>query len=153
MSGYSPRKAPNVSQYIANLNTLPSAHDLATQQQDGYPLDDDLAIFTNAEFFDFDIGENIDQSAVGYDATREDRARQTGAVGKNTEGEGLNFDDSKSCPCRFKSSIVLRRGSGWLALYIFREDFVVSQHTLTRAYDRKRDQIIIHPKQALIRPR
>lgn len=149
MSGYSPRKAPNVSQYIANLNTLPSAHDLATQQQDGYPLDDDLAIFTNAEFFDFDIGENIDQSAVGYDATQEDQA---GTVGKNTEGKGLTFDNSKSCSCKSKSSIVLQRGSGWLALYKSDEDFVVSQHTLAGAYDRERDQIIIHPKQALIRP-
>jgi len=96
MSGYSPRKAPNVSQYIANLNALPSAHDLATQQQDGYPLDDDLAIFTNAEFFDFDIGENIDQSAVGYDGTQVDRARQATAAGKSTDGKALNFDNSTS---------------------------------------------------------
>lgn len=95
MSGYNPRKAPNVSQYIANLNTIPSAHDLATQQQDGYPLDDDLAIFTNAEFFDFDIEENIDQSAVGYDTTQDERSRRGSAVGKNPEAEALNFDNSK----------------------------------------------------------
>ncbi|KAI4751526.1 hypothetical protein E4T44_14868 [Aureobasidium sp. EXF-8845] len=53
MSTYSARRAPNVSQYIANLNTIPSAADLAAQQELG-TFDDDLAIFTNTQFFDFD---------------------------------------------------------------------------------------------------
>ncbi|KAG9997035.1 hypothetical protein KCU78_g17148, partial [Aureobasidium melanogenum] len=47
------RRAPNVSQYIANLNTVPSAADLAAQQELG-AFDDDLAMFTNTQFFDFD---------------------------------------------------------------------------------------------------
>lgn len=102
MSGYSPRKAaPNVSQYIANLNTIPSVHDLATEQQDGYPLDDDLAIFTNADFYDFDLGENIDQSTVGYDAPQLERTRRVSAIGKNTDAKGLNYDPGKSWPYRF----------------------------------------------------
>ncbi|THZ01368.1 hypothetical protein D6C95_04136 [Aureobasidium pullulans] len=53
MSTYSARRAPNVSQYIANLNTVPSAADLAAQQELG-TFDDDLAMFTNTQFFDFD---------------------------------------------------------------------------------------------------
>ncbi|KAG9716547.1 hypothetical protein KCU86_g20170, partial [Aureobasidium melanogenum] len=53
MSTYSARRAPNVSQYIANLNTVPSAADLAAQQELG-AFDDDLAMFTNTQFFDFD---------------------------------------------------------------------------------------------------
>lgn len=53
MSTYSARRAPNVSQYIANLNTVPSAADLAAQQELG-TFEDDLAIFTNTQFFDFD---------------------------------------------------------------------------------------------------
>ncbi|MCJ1475403.1 hypothetical protein MMC13_004065 [Lambiella insularis] len=75
MSGYSARKAPNVSQCIANLNTVPSAPDVAAGQQDGYPSEDDLAIFTNAEFFDFDLGDNIDSSITNYDPGVDGRDR------------------------------------------------------------------------------
>ncbi|KAI5195778.1 hypothetical protein E4T39_08101 [Aureobasidium subglaciale] len=53
MSTYNGRRAPNVSQYIANLNTVPSAADLAAQQELG-TFDDDLAMFTSTQFFDFD---------------------------------------------------------------------------------------------------
>jgi len=84
MSGYSARKAPNVSQYIANLNTIPSAHEIATGQD--YPLDDDLAIFTNAEFFDFDLGEN-------YEPSLEERTKQVVVPSKNNDAKTLNYDN------------------------------------------------------------
>ncbi|CZT20329.1 related to regulatory protein cys-3 [Ramularia collo-cygni] len=49
------RRAPNVSQYLHNLNTAPTAQELADQQQ---ALDltaaGDLDFLTNTEFFDFD---------------------------------------------------------------------------------------------------
>ncbi|MCJ1390099.1 hypothetical protein MMC18_002957 [Xylographa bjoerkii] len=86
MSGYSARKAPNVSQYIANLNTIPSAHDITTGQQDGFPLDDDLAIFTNAEFFDFDLGEN-------YDPSLEERVKRGTVPGKNNDAKAPNYEN------------------------------------------------------------
>lgn len=57
MAAFNGRRAPNVSQYVANLNAIPSAHDVALQQQEGFSLDDDLAMFTNTEFFDFDLGD------------------------------------------------------------------------------------------------
>lgn len=57
MSAFNGRRAPNVSQYVANLNAIPSAHDVALQQQEGFSLEDDLAMFTNTEFFDFDLGD------------------------------------------------------------------------------------------------
>ncbi|MCJ1485677.1 hypothetical protein MMC06_005852 [Schaereria dolodes] len=91
MSVFNGRRAPNVSQYIANLNAIPSAHDIATQQQEGFNLEDDLAIFTNAEFFDFDLGENIDQSPVNYDPAQEERARRENAAAKGHSGKGLDF--------------------------------------------------------------
>ena len=50
MSGYHGRRAPNVSQYLANLNTIPSTHDIPNE----IPIGDDLDFLTNAEFFDFD---------------------------------------------------------------------------------------------------
>ena len=39
-----------MSQYVANLNTIPSANDL----NNDFNLGDDLDFLTNAEFFDFD---------------------------------------------------------------------------------------------------
>ena len=102
MSGYSTRKALNVSQYIANLNTIPSAHDLATQQE-GYQLDDDLAIFTNAEFFDFDLGENIDQT---YDPAQDGRTRRASAGANNGAVKGLDFDNGE-CPSGLSTSHIL----------------------------------------------
>ncbi|KAF2771372.1 hypothetical protein EJ03DRAFT_358982 [Teratosphaeria nubilosa] len=47
------RRAPNVSQYLANLNTIPSAAELAAQNDFGL-ADSNLDFLTNAEFFDFD---------------------------------------------------------------------------------------------------
>ena len=81
MAGFTGRRAPNVSQYIANLNTIPSAHDVPTQQDENYNIEDDLAVFTNAEFFDFDLGgEGIDQSSINYDPSQEERARRENAA-------------------------------------------------------------------------
>lgn len=53
MSAYnSTRRAPNVSQYIANLNTIPTPQDVAEQAT--FDLADDSLDFLNTEFFDFD---------------------------------------------------------------------------------------------------
>ncbi|OCL11277.1 hypothetical protein AOQ84DRAFT_266802, partial [Glonium stellatum] len=51
---YNGRRGPNVSQYVANLNTVPSAQDMAARNQDPLEIENDLALFTNTEFFDFD---------------------------------------------------------------------------------------------------
>ncbi|KAI4261753.1 MAG: hypothetical protein L6R42_003051 [Xanthoria sp. 1 TBL-2021] len=66
MAGYSGRKGPNVSQYLSNLNSIPSDQELSTQQSDGFDFTNDLAAFTNAEFFDFDQGEHAFDPAVDY---------------------------------------------------------------------------------------
>ena len=61
MAGYNGRRAPNFSQYLDDLNTIPSAYDQALQQQQNtFNVDDELAMFTNAEFFDFDNFGNLD---------------------------------------------------------------------------------------------
>jgi hypothetical protein len=51
---YNGRRGPNVSEYIANLNAIPSAQDIQSSQ-DTFNLEDDLAMFTNTNFFDFDL--------------------------------------------------------------------------------------------------
>ena len=87
MSGYNARRTP--VQYLADLNTIPSPTDTSNQQPETYNLEDDLALFTNAEFFDFDIGHNIEQQPPGaFDATAEERARRENASSKTTGGNG-----------------------------------------------------------------
>lgn len=51
MSGYNGRRGPNVSQYVANLNTLPTNQDLLEEPLD---LETDLSIFTNSDFIEWD---------------------------------------------------------------------------------------------------
>ncbi|KAJ5787304.1 hypothetical protein N7457_002294 [Penicillium paradoxum] len=57
MAGYNGRRMPNFSQYLDDLNAIPSPYDQALQQQQQQQAtfnDDDLALFTNTEFFEFD---------------------------------------------------------------------------------------------------
>lgn len=54
MSSFNARRAPNVSAYLANLNTIPSHEDQSAQND--FTLDDgNLEFLTGAEFFDFDL--------------------------------------------------------------------------------------------------
>ncbi|KAL4986432.1 hypothetical protein BDW68DRAFT_163157 [Aspergillus falconensis] len=57
MAEYNGRRAPNFSQYLDDLNAIPSPYNVAMQQQqqDGFNIDNDLSLFTNTEFFDFDL--------------------------------------------------------------------------------------------------
>jgi len=61
------RRGPNVSEYIANLNAIPSAQDIQNSQ-DNFNLDDDLAMFTNTQFFDFDVGHAAGLPEENFDA-------------------------------------------------------------------------------------
>ena len=55
-----------MSEYIANLNAIPSAQDLQNSSQDNFNIDDDLAMFTNTQFFDFDVGHGTDLQGDGF---------------------------------------------------------------------------------------
>ncbi|KAF2759444.1 hypothetical protein EJ05DRAFT_498658 [Pseudovirgaria hyperparasitica] len=81
MSGYNGRR-PNVSQYIAGLNTIPSHQDLLAQPAS---LEEDLSMF-NTDFFDFDALSGLDlpdltQQNLEYDPAEEERARRHNASG------------------------------------------------------------------------
>ena len=56
----------NVSRFIANLNKEPSAFEVARSEEQGYTVDDEsLAQFTNADFFDFEGADFLnDANAV-----------------------------------------------------------------------------------------
>lgn len=66
---YNGRRGPNVSEYIANLNAIPTPQDLQNSNQDPFNVDDELAMFTNAQFFDFDLNQNTgtDLQAPNFD--------------------------------------------------------------------------------------
>lgn len=75
MSSYHGRRAPNVSQYLANLNTVPST----TQDvpADLSIADADLDFLTNAEFFDFDsFHPNAVEHAHGHSPRGGAKGRQ-----------------------------------------------------------------------------
>lgn len=74
MSNYNARRAPNVSQYLANLNQIPSQQEISPTD---LTLGDDLDFLANAEFFDFD--QNVPQPNFAQFGD----ANQHSADGKN----------------------------------------------------------------------
>ncbi|KAE8390583.1 hypothetical protein BDV23DRAFT_154861 [Aspergillus alliaceus] len=72
MAEFNGRRAPNFSQYLEDLNAIPSPYDQALQQQQqgSYNLDAELSLFTNAEFFDFDNFGDL--SLPGFDSAEND---------------------------------------------------------------------------------
>ena len=84
-SGFTGRRAPNVSQYLANLNTIPSAQELATHN-DFHLGDDGLEFLTNAEFFDFDQFHPPEFGSGGHDA--ETKGQQMGVRGRRENQHG-----------------------------------------------------------------
>ncbi|KAI9642755.1 hypothetical protein NHQ30_008487 [Ciborinia camelliae] len=80
---YNGRRGPNVSEYIANLNAIPTPQDLQNSNQDPFNVDDDLAMFTNAQFFDFDLNQNTntDLQAPNFDG-----------IGAQTTADGVDLD-------------------------------------------------------------
>lgn len=91
MANFGGRRAPNVSQYIANLNTIPSEFDVAAQHEENYSLADDLATFTNAEFFDFDLGNGVEEASIEYDPSQEARVKRETATVRKNSATGLDF--------------------------------------------------------------
>ena len=91
IDGYKGRKAPNVSHYLANLNALPSAHEVATQQQEEFNIEDELAQFTNTEFLDFDAGDFMEQPMPEYDPSLEEKTRREHAAANKMSGKGMEY--------------------------------------------------------------
>ena len=87
-------KTPNVSQYVANLNTIPSPTD-AEHNQD-VSLDDDLALFTDTQFFDFDMGQFTDVTEpIEYDLVQEQQARRQHAAAKTGLDQSFDYTNGK----------------------------------------------------------
>ncbi|PWY93775.1 hypothetical protein BO94DRAFT_352230 [Aspergillus sclerotioniger CBS 115572] len=91
MSEFNGRRAPNFSQYLDDLNAIPSPYDQAIQQQqqESYNFDAELSLFTNTEFFDFDqLG---DLNLPTFDAMEENTVKKETAQGINSDMDFLNL--------------------------------------------------------------
>lgn len=94
MSEFNGRRAPNFSQYLEDLNAIPSPYDQALQQQqqqqDSFNLDSELSLFTNAEFFDFD--KFGDLSLPTFDSMDNDKSKEdTNEKDQNSDLKFLEF--------------------------------------------------------------
>jgi len=76
-----------VSEYIANLNAIPSAADIPNDEE--FNLDADLAMFTNTQFFDYDLGHDAELQAANLRGDGQDGG-QAGAP-DNADLNSLEF--------------------------------------------------------------
>jgi hypothetical protein len=68
MSNYNGRRGPNVSQYLRDLNAI-NRQEPAPEEP--FTMEEDLALFTNTQFFDFETGQNTDYQAQPVKADAE----------------------------------------------------------------------------------
>lgn len=93
---YNGRRGPNVSEYIANLNAIPTAQDIENSQGDF--MDDDLALFTNTDFYDFDLNQSAGLQASNFGVEGQSQATGTDA-GK--ESMDFNLQGTRHCSVLF----------------------------------------------------
>jgi hypothetical protein len=73
---YDGRRAPNVSEFVSQLNAIPTAQDL--QNAENFNLDEDLSMFTDTQFFDFDLGQAADLRPFDFDVSGHPAAADNG---------------------------------------------------------------------------
>jgi len=86
MAALNRRKGPNVSHYLAGLNTVGD-----NAPNDDFLAQDDLSLFASTEFFDFDMGDNHLNSLPApteFDSTRRAR-KQNSANWQETSSSEL----------------------------------------------------------------
>lgn len=59
-NNYNGRRGPNVSQYLRDLNAINRQE---SAPEEPFTMEEDLALFTNTQFFDFETGQNTDYQA------------------------------------------------------------------------------------------
>lgn len=114
MSSFNNQRAPNVSEFIANLNAIPSSEDLAAQPD--YNFDADLAMFTNTTFFDFDLGQDADlqpQADLRF-------SEQTAQFGQQT------VEPLATTPDMAKANMDFLQGKLYQFLWLWLENFAES---------------------------
>lgn len=102
---YHGRKGPNVSQYISTLNAIPTAQDL--QASDNLDFENDLALFTNTQFFDFDLGQDADLQQT-FDGNNGRNKAESITVEPFDVGQGEHSSFTISATCIFQSYLRYR---------------------------------------------
>lgn len=87
---YNGRRGPNVSEYIANLNAIPSAQDIENSQGN-FDLDEDLAMFTNTQFFDSDLNQFADLQPTDF-GDGQGHAGEGSGSGSGSDMKSMEFD-------------------------------------------------------------
>jgi len=100
---YNGRRGPNVSAYIANLNAIPTAEDLQSSNQEAF-IDDDLAMFTNTQFFDFDLGHEGDIQAGSFAADGQPAPDNFDSKGLEFTPGDFQFNDFNPFPSTFSET-------------------------------------------------
>ncbi|KAK2831966.1 hypothetical protein FQN49_006989 [Arthroderma sp. PD_2] len=83
MADFNGRRAPNFSQYLNELNTIPSPYEQTAKPEEIFDVDAELALFTNAEFLDFDPASTV----------KMDEQPVSGAVSPANGRQDMNYVD------------------------------------------------------------
>jgi hypothetical protein len=92
MANFNGRRAPNFAQYLDDLNAIPSPYDQAVQQrqqENTFNLDEELALFTNTEFFDFD--KFTDLGLPTFDAVDQKSSPVESNADQSTQNADIKF--------------------------------------------------------------
>jgi len=95
MSSFSGRRGPNVSQYLRELHTIAEQDPVAGES---FNMDDDLAMFTNTQFFDFDSGQNTDYNAPPLKPEPVEAATPQQPRSEDVIGDLVNYHDFTGIP-------------------------------------------------------
>jgi len=85
MASYGGRRAPNVSQYLANLNALQD-----TSPTDDLLAQDDLSLFATTDFFDFDMGDGLSRGTSDFEPAQRERKQNADRWQDPTKSAFLN---------------------------------------------------------------
>jgi len=104
---YNNRRPVNVSQYLRDLNVQEPVEDTPITDDD---LAEDLALFTNTQFFDFETGQNTDYQAPPVKPSTNTANQSTPA--QDVTPTGPLLDD-------FSSNLDFMSSESWISSSIF----------------------------------
>ncbi|KAL9103070.1 MAG: hypothetical protein Q9163_001868, partial [Psora crenata] len=80
------RRGMDVSQFLANGNTLPSDNDVVIESNEYDDFDDDLSRFTNVDFTEFDPGDIFGgEGSLAFDVGQEESVKRQKVEGQVEE--------------------------------------------------------------------
>jgi hypothetical protein len=113
MSSYTGRSGVNVSQYLANLNTIPSPQEVPVEPQS---CDEDFSLFTNPDFFEFN-DDGVTKTVLSAPLPDFDLDASSQADGANGSEPKLDFNLNGKWLAVFVSTCISSRLAPRLALF------------------------------------